>query len=156
MQTAQKVATGFAEIQGQNADITLEEQKRQVLSSGSEGALDKLLYHGEEVKRAPGMGFWQFMARYVMENDVCPLGKFGAWLLLGWSVTMIVFLGKGMAAPLDARKRKLYQILGVINLILSITYTCITLLANTALFVRCIPFLAAQLGVSAWLIMKSD
>lgn len=82
---------------------------------------------------------------YVMQNDVCPLGKFGAWLLLGWGITMIVFL---VSTP----TQKTCKILGIINLMFAVLYAGVSLMANTALFIRCIPYFCVQLGVSVWLL----
>lgn len=86
-----------------------------------------------------------FLAQ-ILYNGVCQIGKFGAWLLIGWSIALIVLL------CIYKDDESILKKLGAINLILCIIYGY-ALTSNWALFVRSIPYLLAQFFISIY-IMK--
>ena len=89
----------------------------------------------------------------ILDSGVCRFGKFGAWILIIWSIIMITLLlfYTQKRSDLD-HLNKIYIILGIINLVLSLVYTILCFLLNKPLFYRCVPYLMIQFSVSIWLI----
>jgi len=83
----------------------------------------------------------------VLNSGVCPFGKFGITVLVIWSIILISLL----LTYKEENKQDVFRYLGIVNLALFVIYGGATLLMNWPLFVRCIPYLLIQLGVSIWL-----
>lgn len=109
----------------------------------------------QEVQEGTSRSRWQYLFDYIRFNSVCPFGKFGAWALLSWSVIMVVMLLVYRTTPYGSRK-KMYQVLAIVNLVFAVLYFGMMLPMNLALFIRSLPYLITQMVVSAWLFMKSD
>jgi len=91
----------------------------------------------------------------ILNSGVCEAGKFGAWTLFAWSIIMFILLLVYMRKENNI-KNKMYRIIGIINLVLSIGYGSTSFYLNTPLFYRCIPYLVLQFITSVWLIAISN
>jgi hypothetical protein len=87
----------------------------------------------------------------VLHTGVCPFGKFGAWANFLWSFLLIgIILVYKDSKDLVAKKR-VYQNLYIIQLIVLITTSVLSLSMNWPLAVRSIPFFGIQIAIAVLL-----
>ena len=115
-------------------------------------------YHSEHSflkhKQSTKTSFWET----VINSGVCRFGKFGIIVLILWSITLmslLIYYMKGEEKDEWENNKKKIRILAFTNLLFFFVYSILCYLMNWPLFVRCIPYLSIQLGVSIWMLVIS-
>jgi len=127
-------------------------------------------YHSEHAflkhKQSSKTSFWET----VINSGVCRFGKFGIIVLIVWSITLMSLLiyymkgeekeeekgeEKGEEKEEWENNKKKIRILAFTNILFFFVYSILCCLMNWPLFIRCIPYLSIQLGVSIWMLVIS-
>lgn len=112
-------------------------------------ASHSFLAHDEVHHSSGGVGMNMF------RGGVCTLGKLGAWALIVWGLVMSIVLLSNEHGDNEEKRKSRYKILAIINMSFLGVYFLLTLLMNTPLFLRSLPYFVAQFFVSKWLLQKS-
>ena len=78
---------------------------------------------------------------YLLDSDVCTLGKIGEWFIIIWSIVLITL----------ALTSKKFFTLGILNSVFMSIIFILALVMNRPLFIRSIPFFIVQVFISLYL-----
>ena len=113
---------------------------------------------GDNITHYKGNSLIEHMGSDVMTAGVCPLGKLGAWIILIWNVILLVTIGiiyqnNNQNTPdSNIYINKVNRIMGIINCVLLIILFILTLVMNSPLFIRTIPFFYVEIIICFLLI----
>ena len=92
----------------------------------------------------------------ILNSGVCPFGKFGAWIIIGWSLAIIITISLLMAKNTDEdEKRKIYDYLGYGTLTLLISAFVLSLIMNLPLAIRSLPFYLVESAIVGLLLTRN-
>ena len=83
----------------------------------------------------------------ILDSSVCPLGKFGAFVIFIWSLLLV-----GLMFELEQEK---FYILGWINMAIITIIFILSLAMNQPLFIRTLPYYFVQIAICILLIESS-
>lgn len=93
-------------------------------------------------------GFTYHKPGTILGAGVCPLGKFGAWVIFIWSCIMIIVLGFTYKTNDASQIDKVNKIVGYINAFIMGIIFILSLVMNTPLFIRTFPFFFTQIAIT--------
>jgi len=103
----------------------------------------ELIQHSEVDKHIFSSREW------ILESGVCPLGKFGAWVIIIWSSVIIGIICTNKINNTEPHTiKKTNKILGIINSIIMGIILILTFFMNFPLFIRTSPFFLIQIVIS--------
>ena len=85
----------------------------------------------------------------IFTAGVCPLGKFGAWFILLWTIFTIIMLYyyyDKYTENIDIQR--INNIFGILNIVIMSIIFILTLIMNRPLFIRTLPFFYLQSIIS--------
>ena len=79
---------------------------------------------------------------------MCPLGKFGAWFILLWTIftIMLYYYYDKYTENIDIQR--INNIFGILNIVIMSIIFILTLIMNRPLFIRTLPFFYLQSIIS--------
>ena len=84
---------------------------------------------------------------------VCPLGKFGAFVIFLWTILMSgLLLYYAHSAKNKEKAHDVFRILGIVHAIVIGIIALLSLIMNYPLFIRTLPYFITQVAV-AWLLI---
>jgi len=94
--------------------------------------------------RYEGCSLMQHRESTIMNSEVCPLGKLGAWIILIWTLVLVKLL---YDQTLLSQIFKTTIILGVIHALIVCTIAIVSFVTNAPLFIRTLPYYVVQIIV---------
>jgi hypothetical protein len=92
----------------------------------------------------------------ILNSGVCPFGKLGAWIIIGWSLAIIITISLTMSKNLDEDvKNKIYDYLGYGSLALLVSSFVLSWIMNFPLAIRSLPFYFVESAMVVLLLTRN-
>lgn len=98
-----------------------------------------------------GNGLLEHTGSTIFGAGVCPLGKFGAWFILAWTIIMLFLIIK-YSRKTPSQAHKAFRAIGITHAVIMAIIAVLSAIMNYPLFLRTMPYYVVQAGVATLLI----
>lgn len=92
--------------------------------------------------------FYKHETTGILTSGVCPLGKFGAWVIFVWSTIILLLLSSVYTKNDSSQIKTTNIVVGSLNAAIIGIIFILTLIMNRDLWIRTLPFFLTQVGIT--------